>query len=68
MKDLDERRKKAFAELSAGFESLSAMAKAFGVSSPAITKWKHNGIPLCRVPFLMLKYPKLEAWKGLPKY
>ena len=65
--DMAVRRKQAFSELSKQFDSLTAMATAFGISCPAITKWKKQGVPQVRVPYLMLKYPKLEAWKGLPR-
>ena len=64
---MDERRKKAFDEISKQFETLSAMANCYGVTSAAITKWKNNGIPLSRVPYFQLRYPKLEAWKGMPR-
>ena len=67
MKDMDERRRKAFDEISKQFGSLTAMANCYGVTTPAITKWKKNGIPLSRVPYFQLRYPKLEAWKGLPR-
>lgn len=65
--DMDARRKQAFTELMAIFGSLTKMAAAFGISVPAISKWKRGGVPSIRVPYLMLKYPKLEAWKGLPR-
>lgn len=65
--DMDARRKQAFSELVSLFGSLTNMAAAFGVSVPAISKWKRGGVPLSRVPYFMLKYPKLEAWKGLPR-
>lgn len=65
--DMSERRKKAFTELSNQFETLTAMGVTFGISPSAITKWKRQGVPQARVPYLMLKYPKLEAWKGLPR-
>lgn len=65
--DMAVRRKQAFSELSAQFDSLTAMASAFGISCPAISKWKREGVPLARVPYFMLKYPKLEAWRGLPR-
>lgn len=66
-RDLEDRRKLAFAELSRDFKSLTEMAMAFGVSVPAVSKWKRYGIPESRVPYFMLKYPRLEAWKGLPR-
>lgn len=65
--DIDERRKKAFEEIVREFGSMTEMARRFGVSVPAIYKWKLNGIPRSRVPFFMLKYPELDAWKGLPR-
>lgn len=65
--DMDTRRRMAFEELAKRFTSLSEMAAYFGVSCPAISKWKRLGIPVGRVPYFMLKYPKLEAWKGLPR-
>ncbi len=65
--DMDARRKMAFAELSQKYDTLTAMAAAFGISVPAISKWKRGGVPSSRVPYFMLKYPKLEAWKGLPR-
>lgn len=61
------RRKKAFEEIAKQFATLTEMAAYFGVSSPAISRWKRSGIPKSRVPYFMLKYPKLEAWKGLPR-
>ncbi len=64
---MTDYRKQAFEELASQFKSLTDMAKFFGVSSPAIAKWKKNGVPLARVPYLMLRYPKLKAWDGLPK-
>lgn len=67
MGDMDERRKRAFDELYREFRSLTEMAQAFGVSVPAMYKWKLNGVPEARVPYFMLKYPHLEAWKGLPR-
>ncbi len=65
--DMDARRKLAFDELSKKYDTLTAMAAAFGISVPAIVKWKRGGVPASRVPYFMLKYPKLEAWKGLPR-
>lgn len=65
--EMTERRKKAFEELERNFSTLSEMAAYFGVTSPAISRWKRSGIPKSRVPYFMLKYPKLEAWKGLPR-
>lgn len=65
--EMTARRKKAFEELEKQFSSLSEMAAYFGVTSPAISRWKRSGIPKSRVPYFMLKYPKLEAWKGLPR-
>lgn len=65
--EMTSRRKQAFEELSKRFSSLSEMAAYFGVTVPAICKWKRLGIPQSRVPYFMLKYPKLEAWKGLPR-
>lgn len=64
---MNDYRKKAFVELSQSFPSLAAMARHFGVSAPAMSKWKKFGVPLARVPYLMLRYPKLKAWEGLPK-
>lgn len=61
------RRKKAFEEIEKQFATLTEMAAYFGVTSPAISRWKRSGIPKSRVPYFMLKYPKLEAWKGLPR-
>lgn len=65
--EMTARRKKAFEELEKKFATLSEMAAYFGVTSPAISRWKRSGIPKSRVPYFMLKYPKLEAWKGLPR-
>ena len=65
--EMTARRKKAFEELEKQFSSLSEMAAYFGVTSPAISRWKRSGIPKSRVPYFMLRYPKLEAWKGLPR-
>lgn len=65
--EMTARRKKAFEELEKQFSSLSEMAAYFGVTSPAISRWKRSGVPKSRVPYFMLKYPKLEAWKGLPR-
>lgn len=65
--EMTERRKKAFEELEKQFATLSEMAAYFGVTSPAISRWKRSGIPKSRVPYFMLRYPKLEAWKGLPR-
>lgn len=65
--EMTARRKKAFEELEKKFSTLSEMAAYFGVTSPAISRWKRSGIPKSRVPYFMLKYPKLEAWKGLPR-
>lgn len=65
--EMTARRKKAFEELEKQFATLSEMAAYFGVTSPAISRWKRSGIPKSRVPYFMLKYPKLEAWKGLPR-
>lgn len=65
--EMTARRKKAFEELEKQFSTLSEMAAYFGVTSPAISRWKRSGIPKSRVPYFMLKYPKLEAWKGLPR-
>ncbi len=64
---MSSRRKKAFEEIEKKFATLNAMAAYFGVTSPAISRWKRSGIPKSRVPYFMLKYPKLEAWKGLPR-
>lgn len=64
---MNDYRKLAFDELAGQFKNLAEMAKHFGVSSPAIAKWKKSGVPLARVPYLMLRYPKLKAWEGLPK-
>lgn len=65
--DIEERRKQAFEEIAKNFDSLTQMANYFGVTAAAIHKWKLYGIPESRVPYFMLKYPKLEAWKGLPR-
>ena len=65
--EMTARRKKAFEELEKQFSTLSEMAAYFGVTSPAISRWKRSGVPKSRVPYFMLKYPKLEAWKGLPR-
>lgn len=65
--EMTARRKKAFEELEKQFSSLSEMAAYFGVTSPAISRWKRSGVPKSRVPYFMLRYPKLEAWKGLPR-
>ena len=65
--EMTARRKKAFEELEKKFATLSEMAAYFGVTSPAISRWKRSGIPKSRVPYFMLRYPKLEAWKGLPR-
>nr|DAE41860.1 MAG TPA: excisionase [Caudoviricetes sp.] len=65
--EMTARRKKAFEELEKQFKTLTEMAEYFGVSSPAISRWKRSGIPKGRVPYFMLKYPKFEAWKGLPR-
>ena len=65
--EMTARRKKAFEELEKKFSTLSEMAAYFGVTSPAISRWKRSGIPKSRVPYFMVKYPKLEAWKGLPR-
>lgn len=65
--EMTARRKKAFEELEKQFSSLTEMAAYFGVTSPAISRWKRSGVPKSRVPYFMLKYPKLEAWKGLPR-
>ncbi len=62
-----ERRKLAYAEIASRFESQTQMALSFGVSPAAITKWKRLGVPQSQVPFLMLKYPRLKAWEGLPR-
>lgn len=65
--EMTARRKKAFEELEKKFATLSEMAAYFGVTSPAISRWKRSGIPKSRVPYFMLRYPKLEAWEGLPE-
>lgn len=65
--EMTARRKKAFEELEKKFSTLSEMAAYFGVTSPAISRWKRSGIPKSRVPYFMLRYPKFEAWKGLPR-
>lgn len=65
--EMTARRKKAFEELEKQFSSLSEMTAYFGVTSPAISRWKRSGVPKSRVPYFMLRYPKLEAWKGLPR-
>lgn len=65
--EMTARRKKAFEELEKQFSTLSEMAAYFGVTSPAISRWKRSGVPKSRVPYFMLRYPKLEAWKGLPR-
>ena len=65
--ELIERRKMAFKELEKQFTTLTEMAAYFGVSVPAITKWKKFGVPESRVPYLRLRYPKFDAWKGLPR-
>ena len=65
--EMTARRKKAFEELEKKFSTLSEMAAYFGVTSPAISRWKRSGVPKSRVPYFMLKYPNLEAWKGLPR-
>lgn len=65
--ELIERRKLAFKELEKQFTTLTEMASYFGVSVPAIIKWKKFGVPEIRVPYLMLRYPKFKAWKGLPR-
>nr|DAK90267.1 MAG TPA: excisionase [Caudoviricetes sp.]DAZ24375.1 MAG TPA: excisionase [Caudoviricetes sp.] len=67
MTELDERRKLAFREIREEFNSLTEMSRAFGVSLPAVWKWKKFGIPESRLPYFRLKYPKLQAWKGLPR-
>ena len=64
---MSERRKAAFNEIASKIDSLSAMADYFGVTPPAIARWKREGIPEARVPYFMLRYPKLDAWKGLPR-
>lgn len=65
--EMSARRKKAFEELEMQFATLTEMAAYFGVTSPAISRWKRSGVPKSRVPYFMLRYPKLEAWKGLPR-
>ena len=65
--DMTARRKLAYEELAKRFETMTAMAESFGVTVPAIAKWKRYGVPASRVPYFMLKYPKMEAWKGLPR-
>lgn len=65
--ELIERRKMAFKELEKQFTTLTEMAAHFGVSVPAIIKWKKFGVPESRVPYLRLRYPKFDAWKGLPR-
>lgn len=56
-------RKKVFEELMRQFQTQMEMAHFFGVSYPAITKWKMTGIPNSLIPYLKLKYPKLQAWE-----
>ena len=63
---MDDFRKKAFDELVSHFDSLAEMARFFGITPPAISRWKRDGVPMARVPYLMLRFPKLKAWKGLP--
>ena len=62
-----DRRRLAFSEIVALFESQRQMAAHFGISPAAITKWKRDGVPQHQVPYLMLKYPRLKAWDGLPR-
>ena len=37
----------------------SAVAKIFGVSVPAVSKWRIQGIPPARLMYLKVKYPKV---------
>lgn len=65
--EMRERRKQAYTELASMFKSGTEMAAHFGVSLPAISRWKRNGVPASRVPYFMLRYPRLKAWEGLPR-
>jgi hypothetical protein len=64
---MTDYRKIAYNELLEIFPSQRAMALHFGVSDAAIAKWKTEGVPKSRIPYLMLKYPTFKAWKGLPR-
>ena len=39
----------------------TAVAKVFNVSSQAVSKWRHEGIPDARMMYLRLAYPDLFA-------
>lgn len=56
-------RKKVYEELMRQFQTQMDMARFFGVSFPAVTRWKKAGVPNALVPYLKLKYPKLQAWE-----
>lgn len=62
MKKLEER---VFDELLNEFKKKSVMAKTFGITSAAITKWSKFGVPKGRIPYLKLAFPKFKAWKNL---
>lgn len=60
-------RQDAFQELLTEFGSRTKIAKKFGLSSAAITKWSKEGIPKARIPYFVLAYPHWKAWKDLPR-
>lgn len=43
----------------------TAVAKIFGISPAAVSKWKRQGIPAGRMMYLEVKYPKIvKAFKN----
>lgn len=60
MKKLEEQ---VFDELLGEFKRKSVIAKTFGLSAAAVTKWSKNGVPLGRLPYLRLAFPHFKAWE-----
>lgn len=58
-----EINKAVFDDLLREFGSQSNLARKYGISPAAITKWKRKGVPSVRMPYFELAFPKFEAWK-----
>ncbi|WP_304625549.1 hypothetical protein [uncultured Parasutterella sp.] len=55
-------RKEVFYELLALYGSRINIARQFGVSPAAITRWGRDGVPKVRLPLFKLAFPQLKAW------
>lgn len=79
VKTLSERHKSNFERLVKAFGSQEKIAKAIGVTQPAVYKWRKFGVPISRVKKICLIfnelsisekinphdfYPDIFTWKG----